>query len=110
MPIQVGNEKIKLQSDGTFEIGNKRYKFNVVDFQNYNELKKIGDNLYLGQNPINNKNITIKQNSLEKSNVNVIDEMVNMLTVMRTFESNQKIIQSIDETLGKTVNEVGTVR
>ncbi|MDP4090135.1 MAG: flagellar basal body rod C-terminal domain-containing protein, partial [Bacillota bacterium] len=50
------------------------------------------------------------QNTIEKSNVNVINEMVNMMTVMRTFESNQKVLQSMDETLGKAVNDVGTVR
>lgn len=33
-----------------------------------------------------------------------------MLTTMRSFETNQKIVQSIDETLGKTVNEVGAAR
>ena len=36
--------------------------------------------------------------------------MVNMMTIIRNFESNQKVIQAIDETLGKAVNEVGTVR
>lgn len=109
-PIQAGNEEIKLQSDGTFNLSTGRYKFNTVDFENYEELRKVGDNLYTGENPIENTDVFIKQNSLEKSNVNIINEMVNMITAMRTFESNQKMIQSIDETLGKAVNEVGTVR
>jgi flagellar basal-body rod protein FlgF len=52
----------------------------------------------------------VRQNSLEKSNINVINEMTNMMTVMRTFEANQKVVQAMDETLGKAVNEVGTVR
>lgn len=109
-PIQVGNEGINLQSDGTFTLRTGRYRFNTVDFENYDELKKIGDNLYTGENAIESSNVSVNQNSLEKSNVNIIDEMVNMITTMRIFESNQKIIQSIDETLGKAVNEVGTVR
>ncbi len=66
--------------------------------------------MFEGANPIENTNVTVRQNTLEKSNVNVTSEMVNMMTIMRNFESNQKVVQAIDETLGKAVNEVGTVR
>jgi flagellar basal-body rod protein FlgG len=109
-PIIVNGEELKVQSDGTFNLEGQSYKFTTVDFQNYDPLRKIGDNLYQGDNPIQSAEVLVKQNSLEKSNVNVINEMVNMMTTMRTFESNQKVLQSIDETLGKAVNEVGTVR
>ncbi|ERI91268.1 flagellar basal body rod protein FlgG [Clostridiales bacterium oral taxon 876 str. F0540] len=109
-PVQVGNEEIKLYGDGTFTVQGNKYRFNTVNFADLNSLKKIGDNLYEGNNAVQSDNVLVKQNSLEKSNVNVINEMVNMMTVMRTFESNQKIMQSLDETLGKAVNEVGTIR
>jgi flagellar basal-body rod protein FlgG len=33
-----------------------------------------------------------------------------MMTTMRNFETNQKMVQIIDETLGKAANEIGTVR
>jgi flagellar basal-body rod protein FlgG len=89
--------------------GQVYYNFNIVDFENYQAMEKVGDNLYSGENPIESQAV-VKQNSLEKSNVNIINEMVNMMTVMRTFESNQKVVQSIDETLSKAVNEIGTVR
>ncbi|MGI6332999.1 MAG: flagellar basal body rod C-terminal domain-containing protein [Zhaonellaceae bacterium] len=36
--------------------------------------------------------------------------MVNMLTVIRTYEANQKVIQAHDEVLGKSVNEIGSLR
>jgi flagellar basal-body rod protein FlgF len=38
-----------------------------------------------------------------------MSEMADMMMTLRTFESNQKVVQSLDETLGKTVNEVGKV-
>ena len=47
------------------------------------------------------------QGTLEMSNVNVIYEMVEMITISRAYETNQKIIQSIDETLEKAVNNIG---
>lgn len=109
LPIKMGTQDIKLSGDGTFTLNGERYKFNTVDFQNYDSLQKVGDNLYFGENPIA-ENAAVKQNSLEKSNVNVMNEMVNMISTMRIFESNQKVVQSIDETLGKAVNEVGSVK
>lgn len=109
-PMFVGN--MKMTSDGNNEIsldGRPTYNFNVVDFADYKSLQKVGDNLYSGGSPVAS-NAVARQHSLEKSNVNVINEMINMMSVMRTFESNQKILQSMDETLGKAVNEVGTIK
>ncbi|WP_186429951.1 flagellar hook-basal body complex protein [Clostridium sp. BSD9I1] len=90
---------------------NRLDKFNMmlVDFQDYNSLTKIGDNMYSGDGQQVAANGDIKQYSLEKSNVNITREMIEMMTVMRTFETNQKIIQSLDETLGKAANEIGRV-
>lgn len=109
-PINVGDGKLTSDVYGNVSINdNKAYKLYTVDFNDYNSIKKMGDNLYQGNNAAEN-NAIVKQNSLEKSNVNVINEMTSMITTMRSFETNQKIIQSLDETLGKAVNEVGSVR
>jgi len=110
-PINVSNGKLQVDKSGNISVnGENIYKFSTVDFADYKTLKKVGDNLFEGTNPIQNQNITVKQNALEKSNVNVANEMVNMMTIMRNFESNQKVLQAMDETLGKAVNEVGLVR
>lgn len=110
-PLFVGDGKLKSDSLGNISVnGVNAYKFDTVDFADYKSLKKIGDNLFEGANPIQNQPITVRQNALEKSNVNVTNEMINMMTILRNFESNQKVIQAIDETLGKAVNEVGTIR
>lgn len=109
-PMEVGNRKITTDTNNNiFLDGELSYNFNIVDFENYNALEKVGDNLYRGENPIQSQAI-VKQSSLEKSNVNIINEMVNMMTVLRSFESNQKVVQSLDETLSKAVNEIGVVR
>ncbi|MEE3358076.1 MAG: flagellar basal body rod C-terminal domain-containing protein, partial [Lachnospiraceae bacterium] len=52
---------------------------------------------------------SIKQGILETSNVNVVDEMVNMITIQRAYEAGQKMIQTEDSTLDKAVNQVGRV-
>lgn len=111
----VGNNKIVCDPQGNVKLMDSNNnvvgqdKFATADFNNYNNLQKIGDNLYQGNNP-RTANITVKQNSLERSNVNTVNEVVNMITTMRTFETNQKIVQSMDETLDKVVNQVGSIK
>jgi flagellar basal-body rod protein FlgG len=83
----------------------------LVDVDNYDYLEKYGENLY---NLLDGGNIIatdakIEQGVLETSNVNVINEMVNMITIQRAYEAGQKVITSIDETLDKAVNSVGTL-
>ena len=47
--------------------------------------------------------------TIEGSNVNVVDEMVKMITISRAYQAGQKVINTVDETLDKTVNQVGKV-
>jgi flagellar basal-body rod protein FlgG len=49
----------------------------------------------------------VQQGVLEQSNVNVIAEMVNMISGYRAYEVNAKSVQAQDEMLGKAVNDVG---
>jgi flagellar basal-body rod protein FlgG len=51
----------------------------------------------------------VKQGFLESSNVNSVEEMVDMIAVMRSYEANQKILQAHDELLGKSVNQLGSL-
>ncbi len=55
------------------------------------------------------EHVRVRQGFLEGSNVRPIEEMVDMLTVYRTFEAAQSTIKYQDETLSKAVNEVGSV-
>ena len=57
--------------------------------------------------PLPPDNVKVIQGFLEKSNVNIIREMVDMIEVQRSFEANQKTISTHDQTLGKLINEVG---
>lgn len=112
--INVGNGKLKSDIYGNITITDQnkntsKISLDVVDFNDYKKLERVGDNLYSGKDPQNSSS-KITQGSLEKSNVNVTNEMINMMTVMRSFESDQKLVQTIDETLGKAVNTVGSAR
>lgn len=51
----------------------------------------------------------MSQGYIEASNVNPVTAMVDMITVSRAYEANQKMIQVHDSLLGKAVNEIGRV-
>mgnify|MGYP001030474954 FL=1 len=110
-PIFVGGDKFILDQNNNLYIGNRAtHTLATADFNDYGSLEKIGDNYFKGENPIYNAQEWVTQGALEGSNVNISNEMVNMITTMRNFETNQKIVQTIDETLGKAANEIGAVK
>jgi flagellar basal-body rod protein FlgG len=52
---------------------------------------------------------SVQQGVLESSNVNVVNEMVKMITIQRAYEAGQKVITSIDGTLEIAANQLGKV-
>jgi flagellar basal-body rod protein FlgG len=80
----------------------------LVNFVNPAGLRSIGKNLYVPSNasgaplqavPGENGVGTISQGHLEMSNVNIVDEMVNMITAQRAYETNSKAMQAVDQML-----------
>jgi len=109
--IYVGSDLISISPDNSVMInGENRYKFNIVDFENYDNLTKHGNNLYKGEGGFNSNNYSIKQKYLEGSNIDSINEMAMMMETVKEFEANQKVIQTIDSTLSQIANEIGRVR
>lgn len=84
----------------------------VVDFEDYDYLEKYGETYYeaLEGAEITNSDATVNSGYLEMSNVQVVSEMVNMIAITRAYESNQKIIQTYDNTLDVAVNQLGRLR
>ena len=109
--IYVGSDLISISPDNSVMInGENRYKFNIVDFENYDNLTKYGNNLYKGEGGFNSNNYSIKQKYLEGSNIDSINEMAMMMETVKEFEANQKVIQTIDSTLSQIANEIGRIR
>jgi flagellar basal-body rod protein FlgF len=66
-----------------------------------------GGNLYALRGTAAPSTATVRQYYYEQSNVNAIGAMVKMITVQRAYEAAQRAITAQDETLNKTVNEMG---
>lgn len=83
----------------------------ITDFENHDYLSKTGDTMYEtleGAIEVPG-NAMVRQGFTEQSNVNVVSEMVEMITITRAYEANQKVLQSVDSTLDLAVNSVGKV-
>ena len=93
------------RSDGT-EAGRLR----IVDFEDRLVLRKQGHNLFYSHNdaPATQlENPRVIQSMIENSNVDIGREIVDMIEVTRSYEANQRIARMTDETLARTVNDVG---
>ena len=62
----------------------------VTDFEDYNYLERYGENYYQPVEGAKEKESAaqIYSGYLETSNISVVTEMVNMITVSRAYESN----------------------
>ena len=83
----------------------------VADFEDYNFLEKYGEN-YL--TPLDGAaeipaEAQVISGYLEDSNVQVVQEMVDLINFTRQYETNQKMIQAIDSTIETAVTKVGVV-
>ena len=70
--------------------------------------RKEGDSLVTGT-PAGAAAGTVRSGALESSGADAARSMVDMIASMRAFEAGQKVIQTIDETLGQAVTKVGSV-
>lgn len=81
----------------------------LARFQNPGGLNSVGNNIYLPTTASGEATVgtpgssdglgTIQQGMLEQSNVNVVDEFVNMILAQRSYESNSRVIKAADEML-----------
>ncbi len=81
----------------------------ITDFEDYNYLKQFGENFYLPAEgaEVIGTDATVQSGYLEMSNVQVVREMVELISVTRQYEANQKIIQAYDSALDISVNRIG---
>lgn len=86
-------------------------RLGVVDVADYDYIEHYGENMYqlVEGGQVAASDAKINQGFIEMSNVNVVNEMVDMITIARAFQAGQKVVNAVDETLDKAVNQVGKV-
>ncbi len=115
-------QSITIGSDGTVsvvtagsatptQVGN----IQLADFINPSGLQAVGDNLFIesassGSPQVGTPGLnglgTLIQGSLESSNVNTVEELVNMIETQRAYEMNSKAISTADQMLQYVSNNL----
>lgn len=113
-PIIINGEDLTITSSGQVIVdGVNAGTLDIVDINNKEFLRKIGDNYYrIIDGEVAEEAAfegEVLQGYLEGSNVNSINEMVEMITLLRNQEACQKAIRVQDEMLEKSANEIGRV-
>ena len=107
------NAEFTVKQDGSIYQNDRRVAaMQLTDFEDYNYLEHFGENYYYpveGAEVINDAKCTVNQGYLETSNVSIVSEMVEMISVSRQYEANQKLIQTYDSSLDIAVNQLGKV-
>lgn len=106
--VEIGlNGQVQIVADNSTQpqsIG----QIQIVGFVNPAGLKSLGGNLFAPTNasglpqqgtPGQNGLGTVAQGQIEMSNVNIVDEMVGMITTQRAYETNSKVVQASDQML-----------
>jgi len=109
-PIGPLSSEFSVSKDGNImDNGQSVDRLRVVDIPT-NALNREGQSLYSASQPVQaSPAAQVLQGSVEASNVDVSGQMVQMMTVMKAYEANQKVIQTEDGMLDKAVNEVGKI-
>ncbi len=83
----------------------------ITDFEDYNYLEHYGENYYQTVEGFEEKagDYKIISGYLEMANMSVVTEMVNMISVSRAYETNQKMVQTYDTSLEIAANQLGKV-
>ncbi|WP_139491112.1 flagellar hook-basal body protein [Brevibacillus dissolubilis] len=89
--IKVANNPYEMVNDGG----------NVYRYGGQGELANVMDD------PNNAGFFAVRQGWMERSNVDPTRTMTDMMTVLRSYEANQRVISTIDGTMEKAVNEIG---
>jgi len=96
-----GSGPITIDQDGTVSRDSTvAGQIAVVTLAN---VSKSGEGLLLGTPGPRPEATTVRQGQLESSAVNAARSMVDMMTSLRAFEASQRVVRTIDETLGRGI-------
>ena len=120
--IPTGAQSVTIGSDGTVSVQvagqtapSQVGSLQLADFVNPAGLQPIGENLYVetaasGAAQTGTPGVSglgrLVQGALETSNVNVVEELVNMIETQRAYEMNSRLIAATDEMLRYASNKL----
>lgn len=113
-PILIQNENFTVDQAGTISYNGQVYgQLKIVDFEDYGQLHKEDNGLFSTEqtavsvfNTANNQTAVVWQ-SLEESNVDLVEEMTNMMSAQRALQSAAQLLKMYDTIMSKSSTEIG---
>ena len=116
--IEVNGGQLIVAADGSVTVdGAPMGQIRLVEFAQPERLLREGTNLYLANDEVMNQstevanavqqNTRLNQSNLERSNIDVTNEISSMMLGLRAYEANQKVIQALDGTLSQVISQGG---
>ncbi len=106
--IPAGATEVVIDENGVISDQNGSIgQLQIVEFDNEQELEAVGNNLYKstgGFSPA--ENTRAQQGFIERSNVNSVVEMTNMIKILRDFQSTQKLLEGEHERLRNAIQKL----
>jgi flagellar basal-body rod protein FlgF len=106
------SEPITISTSGEVSQGQERKgRLKIVEFNNPNYLTMIGAQDFQSNSPqavpIPATSTKVRQGFLEAANTSATTEMSGLVTAMRMFEANQKVMQMQSDRMSRTITELG---
>ena len=108
--IQLATDNIYVDEDGnifTMENRNLLATLGVFAFQDNEALERNDHGLFTGGQPQQAEGYTIHHGMVERSNANMVHEMVAMMTAQRAIQSAAEVSKIYDQVMTKDTTELG---
>jgi len=109
------DNKVEIDATGAIRVdGNQIGALDLVNVSDPKALEKVGGNLFQIRKgskatEIPTEALQVRQGYLEKANVEIVGELVNMMEAQRAFEIYQKLMTTTDSMESLVINKVGQV-
>ncbi len=107
LPSGSSTSDLRIARDGSVSAGGAQIgKLKLVEFEDTQQLIPAGDNCFsaVDATPVPAESTSVYQRFKEASNVNMVQELVGLITVTRMYEANIKMIQTLDEQMEQLLN------
>jgi flagellar basal-body rod protein FlgF len=111
--IDVAGGVLNVAEDGSVTVyGTPAGQLLIIEFQNPERLLREGDNLYRAtdevlQQSANAADTVVLHKKIELSIVQISGELTRMMLGLRAYEANQRVIQALDSTMSRLIDQVG---
>jgi flagellar basal-body rod protein FlgF len=106
--IDPHGDLVQIDAHGTVRQGDREIgRLRVTDFEEDSKLQSIGGGYFTASEGMREVPAegAVHQGHLERSNVSSMDELVSMITVQRSFESANRLVQMINRTYERLLQQ-----